>query len=119
MNIQKQLLIIMGLLLTLNISESDAFENNEVFVIPYLADAKVFAEFTDELPAVMNYFTAHNEQEIILFYQEKFGNAISNEMKRGRLTLYFSHEDKQLRVVISPQGKQYQVDILLDKKSLN
>lgn len=114
MNIQKQLLlIIMGLLLTLSSNESDAFENDEMFTIPYLEDAKIFAEFTDELPAVINYFTAHNEQEIIRFYQGKFGDAISSDMKRGRLTLYFNHEDKQLRVVISPQGKKYQVDILL------
>ena len=43
---------------------------DESFDIPYLADAKVFAEFTDELPAVLNYFTLHNEQEIIEFYQQ-------------------------------------------------
>lgn len=114
MNIQKHLsLILMTSLLCLTSFNTSALQSDNYFEIPYLEDAKLFAQFTDELPAVINYFTAHNEQEIINFYQEKFGDAISNEMKRGRLTLYFNHEDKQLRVVISPQGNKFQVDILL------
>lgn len=83
--------------------------------IPYLEDAKVFAEFTDKLPAVINYFTQHNRQEIIDFYQQKYGEATRSEMKRGRLTLYFNLDQHQLRVVISPQNNRQQVDILLNK----
>jgi hypothetical protein len=114
MSFQKQLLlIIMTLLLSSILNESNANQNDEKYPIPHLDDAKVFAQFTDELPAVINYFTAHSEQEIINFYQEKFGEASSSEMKRGRLTLYFNHNDKQLRVVISKQSNKNQVDILL------
>ncbi|MDG1750180.1 MAG: hypothetical protein P8I03_00710 [Thalassotalea sp.] len=114
MNIQKSLLLaVTSLLLTFTYNEANAFQNAEKHPIPYLEDAKIFAQFTDELPAVINYFTAHNEQEIINFYQGKFGDATNSEMKRNRLTLYFNHSDKQLRVVISKQGTKSQVDILL------
>jgi hypothetical protein len=114
MNIQKQLLLaVMSLLLIITCKEVNALQSDESHPIPYLEDAKIFAQFTDELPSVINYFTAHNEQEIINFYQERFGEAKSSEMKRGRLTLYFNHNDKQLRVVISKQGTKFQVDILL------
>ncbi|WP_206485488.1 hypothetical protein [Thalassotalea sp. G2M2-11] len=87
--------------------------NAENFDIPALDDAKLFAQYTDELPAVINYFTQQNEQAIIEFYQQHFGEAISNEMKRGRLTLHFNTKNGDLRVVISQQGKRYQVDALL------
>lgn len=106
-------LIVITLLVCLSSNQISALENTEQYNIPYLEDAKVFAEFTNELPAVVNYFTAHNEQEIVNFYQEKFGKAISSEMKRGRLTLSFNHEDKKISVIVSQQGKKHQVDILL------
>ncbi len=80
--------------------------------IPYLDDAKIFAELTDELPAVVNYFTQRDKQEIIDFYQEQYGEAISSETKRSRLTLHFAKDQQKLRVIISKQGDRYQVDAL-------
>ncbi|GAA6204470.1 hypothetical protein [Thalassotalea sp. SU-HH00458] len=114
MNNQKHfIMILMSFLLCLPSIESQAQEANSNYAIPFMDDAKIFAQFTHELPAVMNYFTAHTEQEIIAFYESNFGKATSSELKRERLTLYFTHHDKQLRVIISQQDKKNQVDILL------
>ena len=90
-----------------------ANQSDPVEQFPTLKDAEVFAEFTDELPAVINYFTEYNRQEIISFYQKKYGEPLSNEIKRGRTTLYFTHDGKEIRIVISPQDDKFQVDILI------
>ncbi|MDO6446164.1 hypothetical protein Q4493_10290 [Colwellia sp. 1_MG-2023] len=110
-----RLVITMSLLLSLASATSNAYQVKDDYAIPYLKNAKIFAQFTDELPAVINYFTAHSQEEIITFYQDKFGKPISRELKRQRLTLYFTHKDRQLRVVISQQGNKNQVDILMSK----
>jgi len=81
--------------------------------VPTLADAAVFAQFTDKLPAVVNYFTKSDEQSIIEFYQKSYGEPLSQERKRGRLTLTFSNDTNTIRVVISKQNKKQQVDVLL------
>ncbi|WDE01217.1 hypothetical protein [Thalassomonas actiniarum] len=80
--------------------------------IPLPQDARVFARFDDNLPAVVNYFTRESEQAIVSFYQQHYGEPSSRERKRGRLTMVFSHESAKLRLVISEQDKQRQVDIL-------
>jgi len=84
--------------------------------IPTLDDAAIFAEFTDKLPAVVNYFTKSNEQTIIEFYQNSYGEPLSKERKRGRLSLTFSNDNNNIRVVISKQNKMQQVDVLLLSK---
>jgi len=81
--------------------------------IAYPTGAKIFASYTDELPMVINYYTQLSNQEIIRFYQEKYGEAIKSEMKRGRLALYFNLQTNTLRVIISKQGNFQQVDALL------
>ena len=92
-----------------------AMASTEKINIPALSDAKFFAQYTDELPAVINYFTRESEQTVIEFYQAQYGEATSSEMKRGRLTLHFNADGKDLRVVISKQGNRVQVDALLNK----
>jgi len=84
--------------------------------VPTLNDAKVFAKFTDKLPAVINYFTQSNEQHIIKFYQKSYGEALSQERKRGRLTLTFASDQNTIRIIISKQNKMQQVDVLLLSK---
>ena len=88
-------------------------QNNIGSPIPVIAGAKVFAQYTDDMPKVVNYFTTHNEQEIIHFYQEKFGDALSSTVKRGRKSLVFHVNEQQLTVIISTQGKVRQVDAIL------
>ena len=90
--------------------------NNGVIKIPTLADAKVFAEFTDSLPAVINYFTDASEAQVIEFYLQEFGVANSQERKRGRLTLNYAEGEEVMRVVISQQNKKRQVDIIVEGK---
>ncbi len=85
----------------------------EAINIPYMEDAKIFAEFTDELPAVINYYTQYSEQEIISFYQSVYGEVSHTEIKRGSLTFSFEHDKNQLRVIISSQGSKRQVDAIL------
>ncbi|MCP4992120.1 MAG: hypothetical protein GY928_40555 [Colwellia sp.] len=90
--------------------------NNGAINIPTLADAKVFAEFTDFLPAVINYFTDASEVQVIEFYQQEFGVACSQERKRGQLTLNYAEGEEVVRVVISQQNKKRQVDIIVESK---
>ncbi len=82
--------------------------------IPVIANARVFANLTDELPAVMNYFTDASEEEVISFYQQSYGEAHTQERKRGRLTLSYTQSEQKMRVVISTQGDKRQVDVLVE-----
>lgn len=82
--------------------------------IPVIANARVFANLTDELPAVINYFTDASEEEVISFYQQSYGEAHTQERKRGRLTLSYTQGEQKMRVVISTQGNKRQVDVLVE-----
>ncbi|PKI17159.1 hypothetical protein CXF71_06450 [Colwellia sp. 12G3] len=88
--------------------------NNGVINIPVLEDAQVFAEFTDALPAVINYFSQSTEAQVITFYQQAFGDAYSQERKRDRLTLKYRQGEESMRVVISQQNKKRQVDVIIE-----
>lgn len=89
-------------------------ETKTVIEIPKVDDAQVFASFNDKYPAVLNYFSALDKDSIIAFYQAQFGDILSQELKRKRLTLIFNHEDKEVRVVISTQNKKRQVDVIVE-----
>ena len=91
--------------------------NNEdsAVQIPMLDNAQVFANFTDDMPAVLNYFTRNSEEDVIAFYQQHYGEANSSERKRGRLTLTYSQESQSIRVVISQQNNKRQVDVIVEK----
>ena len=88
--------------------------NNGVIDIPVLEDAQIFAEFSDALPAVINYFTQSTEVQVINFYQQAFGEAYSQERKRDRLTLSYQEGKEKMRVVISQQNKKRQVDVIIE-----
>lgn len=83
--------------------------------IQALDDAQVFANISDELPAVMNYFSKQSEQDIIEFYQSHYGEVIKSSRKRDRLTSYFQFNDLTVRVVISQQNNARQVDVIVTK----
>jgi hypothetical protein len=88
----------------------------EESVIPLLPDARVFAQFSDEMPFVINYFTGASETEIIDFYQQAFDQAVQQQRKRGRILLVFQSKQKQqdivIRVIISTQDGARQVDVI-------
>ena len=92
-------------------------DNNteQTIKIAKLNDAKVFASFTDKLPAVLNYFTSASQAEIIDFYKKAYGEVLSEELKRKRLTLTFKQENQAIRVVISSQNNKRQVDVLINQ----
>ncbi|WP_019025984.1 hypothetical protein [Colwellia piezophila] len=91
--------------------------DNGVIDIPVLADAQVFAEFTDSLPAVINYFTKSTEAQVIDFYQQAFGEAYSEVRKYGRLTLKYQQGEQTMRVAISQQDNKRQVDVIIESKN--
>lgn len=88
---------------------------SEEINIKKIEDAQVFASFTDELPAVLNYFTKASEQQIIDFYISEYGEIKSQELKRKRLTLKFENNGQNIRVVISKQNNKQQVDVIVTK----
>jgi Skp family chaperone for outer membrane proteins len=92
-------------------------QQNEKPVIAVIDNARIFAEFTDKYPAVINYFSKASELDIITFYQNTYGESLKQERKRGRLTLLFANDDNTIRVVISKQNKMQQVDVLVEKKT--
>lgn len=99
------------------INNAIAYEELETFSINKMDDAQVFAEFSDKMPFVVNYFTSATEADILAFYQENYGDVISQERKRGRLTSYYSVNEMAVRVVISQQNKKRQVDILVEQSA--
>jgi len=98
-------------------SLSVASDEPTPIAIPTLSQAQVFAEFTDRLPAVVNYFTSATEAQIIEFYQGHYGAAMSQERKRGRLTLSYQQEQQLIRVVISQQNRKRQVDVIVEESN--
>ncbi len=95
---------------------ADREANTNSVVIPMITNAQVFAKFTDELPAVVNYFTRATQEQIIDFYQQHYGEFLSQEKKRGRSTLTYQHKKQRVRVVISEQNSKRQVDIIVELK---
>ena len=103
------------LLLIASFSAVSASENNDKVDIPVIDGARIFAQFDEKTPAVLNYFTPMTEDEVINFYSQSYGEPTQRERKRGRLTLNYQQELQQIRVVISQQSKLRQVDIIVDK----
>tara|TARA_R110001583_G_scaffold21308_6_gene80912 strand:- start:2226 stop:2600 length:375 start_codon:yes stop_codon:yes gene_type:complete len=118
-NSSKFSLFINAILLSFSTSlyalEESQVDTNNV-IVPMMTNAQVFADFTDELPAVLNYFTRATEKQIIDFYQQHYSDAISQERKRGRLTLTYQQQKHHIRVVISQQNKKRQVDVIIELK---
>ena len=90
-------------------------EESVTLSIPTMSDARIFAEFKDKMPAVVNYFSKSTEEDIIAFYQKEYGLPLAQERKRSRLTLTFNQEMQNIRVVISHQNNLRQVDVIVEK----
>jgi hypothetical protein len=118
-NSSKFSLLVSAILLSFSTSiyalEESQADTNKV-IIPMMTNAQVFANFTEDLPAVLNYFTNATQEQIIDFYQQHYSDAISQESKRGRLTLTYQQKKHNIRVVISQQNKKRQVDIIIELK---
>jgi len=103
--------------LTLFNSSLAIADDKTVIAIPTISDARIFAEFKDKMPAVVNYFTEKTEADIIAFYQKEYGQPLQQDRKRGRLTLNFSQEANNIRVVISQQDRVRQVDVIIETRA--
>jgi len=103
------------LLMTFSALLTSALCAEDIFDIPVMDDAIVFANFNDNTPAVINYYTSMTVKDIIDFYKMTYGEIAYHERKRGRLTLSFYPNDLAIRVIISKQNKKHQVDVIVDK----
>jgi hypothetical protein len=92
-------------------------EEDVIITIPTMSDARIFAEFKDKIPAVVNYFSKSTEEDIIDFYQKEYGKPLAQEKKRGRLTLSFNQDMQNIRVVISHQNNLRQVDVIVESST--
>lgn len=104
----KALIIVAILTSPISIAQSKTLPD-----IAVIDSATIFADFRDELPAVVNYYTKHSEADIINFYQKAYGEPLSQERKRGRLLLKYQHGDNKVRVIISTQNNRHQVDVIV------
>ena len=91
-----------------------SISDSSIITVPVMKGALVFANLTDEMPAVVNYFTSDEEEAIIKFYKETYGEIVSQVDEYGRLTLSFEQEGKKIRVAITQQNEQRQVDIIVE-----
>lgn len=100
-----------------NIPANAAENTTKKIEIPVIENARIFAQFDDKAPAVVNYFTTATEQAVISFYQASYGEVVTQERKRGRLTVNYAKEQQQIRVVISQQNNMRQVDVIVDENN--
>lgn len=92
-----------------------SISDNSIVTVPVLDNALVFASLTDEMPAVVNYFTSEDEASIISFYEKSYGDIINRVNRYGRLTLTFINGDNMIRVAITQQNQKRQVDIIVEQ----
>ena len=112
-------LLLLMLSFSINATNIESEKNTkEIIDIPVIEGARVFAKFDDKTPVVINYFTSVTEDGVIAFYNKNYGEPIQHERKRGRLTLHYQKDLQQIRVVISQQNKLRQVDIIVDKHTV-
>ncbi len=111
MRLKVKLMITFIILLSTHYQVSAA----EELSIPVMNDARIFAQFDQELPAVVSYFTSNIEIDITGFYSNIYGKPLKNKMKRERLELTFANTQHNIRIIISQQDKLRQVDILVTR----
>ncbi|MFT5758619.1 MAG: hypothetical protein ACI9LM_003365 [Alteromonadaceae bacterium] len=103
------------LIITFIILLSAYFQVNaaEKPVITVMDDARIFAQFDQEVPAVVSYFTKNTELDIISFYSDFYGKPLNNKTKKKYLALTFVDNQHNIRIIISQQDNLRQVDILV------
>jgi hypothetical protein len=113
--IGKYTILIAAIILNLStVSVANETVKNTPVTIPQLEDAQVFADFTNDTPAVLNYFTLSTKKQVTAFYSLQFGQPVSQEKKQDYLTLIYQQEHYMIRIVISEQSNKRQVDIILE-----
>lgn len=101
-----------ALITTLITTSSYATEAKQLS-IKVISDAKVFARIDDEIPAVVNYFTEKTEDSIVAFYEEQYGKEVSSDRKYSHLENSYTKDGYNIRIIISEQNNQRQVDVLV------
>ncbi|WP_371189046.1 hypothetical protein [Thalassotalea maritima] len=84
--------------------------------IAVLSDARVFAQFNDKYPAMVNYFTKADIATIKQFYNTQYGSPFSERVQYGRLEMQFEHLETDIRVIVAEQKHHHEVDVIVIKK---
>lgn len=85
------------------------------FDIPVLADAQVFANYQEQFPLMLNYFTHSEFTQIEGFYNEHFGGPLSAQTRYGRLELIYEYMETNIRVIVAHQNNKREVDIIIEQ----
>lgn len=86
---------------------------NEFYQVPIPAQAREFARLDNKLPAVLTYFSQQSTAALHDFYLQQLGQPDNEQTIYGRLHLYFTVDQKQIRILISEQNDWSQVDIMV------
>lgn len=86
----------------------------DFYQVPLPADAREFARLDAKLPAVMSYFSQQSMSSLQQYYQQQLGAPRNSQMVHGRLNLYYSVNQRSVRILISEQHDWRQVDIMVE-----
>ncbi|WP_371378505.1 hypothetical protein [Thalassotalea aquiviva] len=113
-------LTLLGLLAFTITTSNQLFANeqahSEKINIPVIENARVFSSFTDGYPAMVNFFTDLSFTEIEQFYATQYGSPIDQQMRYGRLELYFDNSEHRIRVIVSEQSPKREVGVFIEQQ---
>lgn len=85
----------------------------DFYQIPLPTDAREFARLDSKMPAVMSFFSQQNASDLREYYIQQLGQPNSEQTLYGRENLYFTVNNKQVRILISSPNNWRQVDIMV------
>lgn len=80
---------------------------------PQANDAREFARLDDKLPAILSYFSQHDQAELAQLYRQAFGSPTYETTRYGQLEMQFIQATHRIRVIISSQQDWQQVDLMV------
>lgn len=80
---------------------------------PQAEDAREFARLDDKLPAILSYFSKHDQAELAQLYRQAFGSPAYETSRYGQLEMHFIQAPNRVRVIISSQQDWQQVDLMV------
>jgi hypothetical protein len=87
----------------------------DFYSLPLMSEPQFCQQFSTDLPASMSYHAKSDQYSVKDFYLERMGQAENENTLKGRIVLQYNNGQKI--VIISPDGKGSQIDILV--KSAN
>lgn len=88
---------------------------SDFHVLTLPENAKQCQQFDSDLPATLIFFSASSQQALISYYTEKYPGMTIKSTVQGRTLL--TADNDNVRVVISPDNKGSQVDLMITNAS--